>query len=87
MRTLVHNGHFKIDNVTMRAPDGDISLGDGEAMFVGSDNFAKHIANMETMPNFKKVILVSALSVLIASPGGYETTTITITTSFIPSLQ
>lgn len=79
MRTLAHDGNFKIDNLTMCAPDGDISLSDGEAMFVGSENFAKHIANMEKMPNFKKVILVFAMSLLIVIPGGYETTTITIT--------
>ena len=42
----------------------DVLLSNGEAMFVGSEDFGKHIANMETMPKAKKVILVLILSLL-----------------------
>ena len=45
----------------MRNAVAHVSLSNGEAMFVGSENFAKHIANMETMPKAKKVILVLIL--------------------------
>ena len=48
MHTLAHDGNFKLDNLTMRNPDGDVTLSDGECMFVSSERFEKYIEDAES---------------------------------------
>ena len=50
MPTLAIDGNMKLNNMPMRNPDGDVSLSDGEAMFAGSQEFSKHLANVATLP-------------------------------------
>lgn len=58
MRTMALDGNFKLDNLTMKNPEGDVSLSDGEAMFVGTRDFEAHLAE----PRPKKV---SAIIIII----------------------
>lgn len=64
MRSVAHDGNFKIDNVTMRNPDADVFLSPGEAMFVGESDFAEHL---KEAPSYNKVSINSIAYV------GYET--------------
>jgi hypothetical protein len=55
IRTVAHDGNFKIDNLTMRNPADDVFLSDGEAMFVGWQKFQEYLDQVAKLPKSKKV--------------------------------
>jgi hypothetical protein len=71
---MVVDGNFKADNITMRNPTGDVSLSDGEAMFVGSVRFQQYISTIKKQPKVISILLILLNTLSTANPPPVGTT-------------